>query len=124
VAQAYRDRGDKVQAASVFEEVAQIAYDNSDAQYHAGNTFSKVLYILTLYSKYTRALTFGEFLVGMAHLQAGALEQAQKRWEECVKLDPDHLTAKFNLATLLAERGNLEGATEMMQRVIAQQVKF
>jgi Flp pilus assembly protein TadD len=103
--------------------VAQIAYDNSDAQYHAGNTF-KVLYIVTLYSKYTRALTFAEFLVGMAHLQAGALEQAQKRWEECVKLDPDHLTAKFNLATLLAERGNLEGATEMMQRVIAQQVKF
>ena len=47
MAQAYRDRGDKVQAASVFEEVAQIAYDNSDAQYHAGNTFSKVLYIVT-----------------------------------------------------------------------------
>ena len=56
MAQAYRDRGDKVQAASVFEEVAQIAYDNSDAQYHAGNTF-KVLYIVTLYSKYTRAIT-------------------------------------------------------------------
>ena len=61
MAQAYRDRGDKVQAASVFEEVAQIAYDNSDAQYHAGNTFSKVLYIVTLYSKYSWALTFEIF---------------------------------------------------------------
>jgi len=93
VAQAYRERGDLAQAAGVFEEVAQIAYDNPDAQYHAG----------------------------MAHLQAGALEQAQQRWEQCVKLDPEHLTAKFNLATLLAERGNLQGATAMMERVIAQQ---
>ena len=93
VAQAYRDRGDMREAANIFEEVAQIAHDNADAQYHAG----------------------------MAHLQVGALDKAQKRWEECMQLDPEHSVAMFNLATLLAEKGNLVDATKMMERVVEKQ---
>ena len=84
VAQAHRERGDAWQAANVFDEVADIAYDNADAQYHAG----------------------------MAHLQIGALDKAQRRWEETVRLDPAHVTAMFNLGTLLAEKGDLVGADE------------
>ena len=93
VAQAYRERGDMAEAANVFEEVADIAHDNPDAQYHAG----------------------------MAQLQVGALDKAQRRWEKCVELAPDHITAMFNLATLLAERGNLVSAATMMDRVIKMQ---
>jgi len=32
------------------------------AYYNGGNKFSKALYIVTLHSKYTRVLTFSEFL--------------------------------------------------------------
>ena len=93
VAQTYRERGDAAQAAEVFDEVAEIAFDNPDAQYHAG----------------------------MAHLQMGALDRAQQRWELAVQLDPEHTTASFNLATLLAERGDLAGSTRLMEKVIDMQ---
>ena len=93
VAQTYRERGDAAQAAEVFDEVSEIAFDNPDAQYHAG----------------------------MAHLQMGALDRAQQRWELAVQLDPEHTTASFNLATLLAERGDLAGSTRLMEKVIDMQ---
>ncbi|EKX47531.1 hypothetical protein GUITHDRAFT_69463, partial [Guillardia theta CCMP2712] len=90
VANAYREQGDHVHAAEIFEEVADLAYDNPDAQYHAG----------------------------MAHLQAGRLDDAKFRWEKCLELQQDHSVAMFNLATLFAETGNVVKATEMMHKVL------
>ena len=90
VANAYREQGDHVHAAEILEEVADLAYDNPDAQYHAG----------------------------MAHLQAGRLDDAKFRWEKCLELQQDHSVAMFNLATLFAETGNVVKATEMMQKVL------
>lgn len=80
------------ESADAFDEVASIAGDNADAQYHSG----------------------------MGHLQAGNLALAKRRWLKCLELDPQHLTARFNLATLTAEMGDLVEATEMMREIVRQ----
>ncbi len=47
LAQAYRDRNQPREAAETLEEVAEIAHDNPDAQYHAGMGHLEVLAILS-----------------------------------------------------------------------------
>jgi Flp pilus assembly protein TadD len=91
-AQSYGQRGMAKEAADAFDEVATIADDNPDAQYHAG----------------------------MGHLQAGNLAKAKMRWRKCLEIDPQHSTARFNLATLTAEMGDIADATVMMREIVAQ----
>jgi len=90
LAQAYGQKGMLKESADTLEEVALIAEDNPDAQNHAG----------------------------MAHLQAGNLADAKKRWRKCVELEPNHATARFNLATVTAELGDLHEATAMMEGIV------
>eukprot|EP00961_Rhodomonas_salina_P053839 722734-Rhodomonas_salina.1 len=91
VAQSYKERGRMAEAARAFEEVAEIAYDNAEAQYHAG----------------------------MGHLQTGDLMGAKRRWEACLEIDPNHVTGLFNFATLMAETGDIPRARDLMEKVIA-----
>jgi len=54
----------------------------------------------------------------MGHLSAGNLEGAKMRWRKCLELKPDHMVCMFNLATLLAEVGEVQGAVDIMDQVL------
>ena len=70
-------------------------------------------------SMYVRLLTHpGSNLWHLSHKnQAGNLQRARERWTRCLELQPTHGTAKFNLATLTAELGDMTLGTKMFRSV-------
>ena len=59
------------------------------------------------------------FARALEHHQASNLDAAKKAYQEILELDPSHLAANGNLATIFAQSGALEAALPMYERVIA-----
>jgi len=59
-----------------------------------------------------------EFSRGLAAMSRGELDEAAKHFNAVVKLDPNSFEAHNNLAVILTEQGNYEGALAELQKVV------
>lgn len=61
---------------------------------------------------------------GIAHMRAGRRPQAIEAYRRTLALQPEHLGARNNLASVLLEQGDLEGAAAEFRTIVAQDRTF
>jgi len=86
------------------------------ALYQQGN-FSKAADVLeqalTKAPPTAQALTF----LGVCFAKTGKPDAASRRFNEAIKLDPNYIPARYNLAVLLLEHGQFESAANLLRQI-------